>query len=193
MLLLSGDAEGDGEDEAESPANDVPAATASPSASPRTLPPVPKGYHLFEDKKTRVAFPVPDGWTRKQVPNDPNGAAVYVDPSGLVRLEVSVLDLASSDPLQRWVDDEAKSVAEGKLPGYKQLRMQDTEFRGEPAALWEFTFKGRARDYRAVDLGFGRPGGNEYAIYLSAPSADWARYKKVFDDVKDGFRPSDEH
>ncbi|WP_338105348.1 hypothetical protein [Streptomyces cinnamoneus] len=129
--------------------------------------PVPKGYHLVEEKKVGVSFPVPDGWRREKI--EENDSIVYVDPSGLVGLRVSVLDLASTDPLQHWKDDEAKSQAEGKLPGYRQLRMQSTTYRGRPAAIWEFTFKGRARDFRAADLGFGRPGEKEYAIYLSAP------------------------
>ncbi|WP_443742920.1 protein kinase domain-containing protein [Streptomyces sichuanensis] len=159
------------------------ASTPSPSAHKR--PPVPTGYHLVDEKEVGVSFPVPDGWKRKKLQD--SDEILYVDPTELVGLRISVLDLASSDPLQRWKDDEAKSVAEGKLPGYKQLRMQSTEYRGQPAALWEFSWRGRAREFRAVDLGFGRPGQNEYAIYLSAPKADWDKHKKVFDDVKDGF------
>ncbi|MGW1906057.1 serine/threonine protein kinase [Streptomyces cinnamoneus] len=165
-----------------------PSATPAPSRSSDAPapPPVPKGYHLVEEKKVGVSFPVPDGWRREKI--EENDSIVYVDPSGLVGLRVSVLDLASTDPLQHWKDDEAKSQAEGKLPGYRQLRMQSTTYRGRPAAIWEFTFKGRARDFRAADLGFGRPGEKEYAIYLSAPKAEWDRHKKVFDDVRDGFR-----
>ncbi|MEU5051232.1 protein kinase [Streptomyces sp. NPDC021096] len=177
---------GQEDDEAAPPQSEKPSASApaSPGASP--LPAVPKGYHLVDEKGVGVSFPVPDGWKRKKLPD--SDEILYVDPTELVGLRVSVLDLASSDPLQRWKDDEAKSVAEGKLPGYKQLRMQSTEFRGQPAAIWEFSWRGRARDFRAADLGFGRPGGNEYAIYLSAPAADWHKHKKVFDDVRDGFR-----
>ncbi|MEV4743915.1 serine/threonine-protein kinase [Streptomyces sp. NPDC049555] len=188
-VLLPQDGE-DGEDGGEdAPASSAPAAKSpQPSTSPSAsfAPPVPKGYHLVDDKKTGVAFPVPDGWQRRDVP-DSNGV-VYVDPSGLLRLEVAVLDLATSDPLQHWKDDEADSVRKGKLPGYDRKRMQSTVFRDRPAALWEFTFRGRAREFRAVDLGFGRPGGNEYALYLSGPSADWDRHKKIFDVVRDGLR-----
>ncbi|MEU7135609.1 serine/threonine-protein kinase [Streptomyces sp. NPDC046261] len=159
-----------------------PSSSTTPEATP--LPPVPKGYHLAEEKNLGVSFPVPDGWRRTTKGDE----ILYVDPSGLVGLRVAVLDLASTDPLQHWKDDEAKSQKEGKLPGYRQLRMQSTTFRGRPAAIWEFTFRGSARPFRAADLGFGRPGGKEYAIYLSAPEADWHKHKKVFDDVRDGFR-----
>ncbi|MEW2030391.1 protein kinase [Streptomyces roseifaciens] len=166
-------------------------ASASPgekkSAAPSPVPDPPRGYHLVTEKAAGVSFPVPDGWKRGKLKE--SDEILYIDPSGLVGLRVSVFDLASSDPLQRWKDDETKSVKEGKLPGYHQLRMQGTEYRGLPAAIWEFTWQGRAREYRAADLGFGRPGGKEYAIYLSAPKADWHKHSQVFDVVREGFRP----
>ncbi|MGW0737654.1 hypothetical protein [Streptomyces sp. NPDC002851] len=56
-------------------------------------------------------------------------------PNGLVGLRFSVLNFASADPLQRWKEDEAESVKEGKLPGYRKLRMQRTSFRQLPAAI----------------------------------------------------------
>jgi hypothetical protein len=65
--------------------------------------------------------------------------------------------------------------------------MQQTGFRGQPAAVWEFTFEGRVRLFRAIDLGFGREGGREYDIYLSAPDAQWDTYRPVFDTVRDTF------
>ncbi|MFC0842791.1 protein kinase [Streptomyces noboritoensis] len=163
------------------------APSPSTSASKTTEPPVPKGYRLVEEKAFGLAFPVPDGWTRKKLEDDAEGVA-YIDPTGMASLRIAALDFASTDPLQRWKDDEARSIKQGKLPGYRQLRMQSTTYQQRPAAIWEFTWQGRARQWRAVDLGFGKPGGTEYAIYLSAPAADWDRYKPVFDHVRDGFR-----
>nr|WP_268254405.1 serine/threonine-protein kinase [Streptomyces hiroshimensis] len=183
-----------GDQESDDPAPRAAAgqeASASPgtkeSPAPSPVPDPPRGYHLVTEKAAGVSFPVPDGWKRGKLKD--SDEILYVDPSGLVGLRVSVLDLASSNPLQRWKDDEAKSVKEGKLPGYHQLRMQSTEFRGLPAAIWEFTWQGRAREYQAADLGFGRPGEKEYAIYLSAPKADWHKHSQVFDVVREGFRP----
>ncbi|MET8680869.1 protein kinase [Streptomyces sp. NPDC004647] len=166
----------------------TPDGKPSDSASPTPEPsPVPEGYHLVEEKELGVSFPVPDGWTRKVLEDDSEGIG-YIDPTGKVGLRIAVLDLASTDPLQHWKDDEAKSRREGKLPGYRQLRMQSTRYRGQPAAIWEFTWQGSAREWRARDLGFGRPGEKEYAIYLSAPSAAWARYEPVFGHVRHGLR-----
>ncbi|MDH2391803.1 serine/threonine-protein kinase [Streptomyces sp. HNM0663] len=165
-----------------------PAASGSALASPAP-PPLPDGYHLVEEKELGVSFPVPDGWTRTL----PSGAEerneiAYVSPSGLVGIRISVRDFAGPDPLQHWKDDEAASVQEGKLPDYRKLRMQSTSFRELPAAIWEFTWQGSAREWRASALAFGRSGGKEHVIYLSAPKAEWQRHKHVFSDIMGGYR-----
>ncbi|MEV6400155.1 serine/threonine protein kinase, partial [Streptomyces sp. NPDC051907] len=165
-----------------------PSGSSSGPASPQPDP-VPAGYRLVEEEGAGLSLPVPKGWKRKALPD---GTIAFIDPTGLASLRVNVLDFATTDPLQHWKDDEATSLANGKLPGYERLRMQSTSFRGQPAAIWEFTFDGRAREFRAIDLGFGEPGEKEYALYLSAPSADWAQYKQVFDHARDGLRIEDD-
>ncbi|MEO3764003.1 serine/threonine-protein kinase [Streptomyces sp. B8F3] len=162
-----------------------PSASAAPE-KPGPAP-VPKGYHLVREEEFDISFPVPEGWTRKDLDEEGEGIA-YIDPTGMAGLRVVALDYASSDPLQHMKDNEAKSIQEGKLPGYRQLRMQSTTYREIPAAIWEFTWQGRAREWRARNLGFGQPGEKEYAIYLSTPSADWDRHEPVFDNVSDGIR-----
>ncbi|MEF3112620.1 serine/threonine-protein kinase [Streptomyces chrestomyceticus] len=164
-------------------------APSKPSAKP-TPRPLPDGYHWVEDPAADVTVPVPDGWTRQRQANG-NGST-YLNPNQLVGLRIEVLDFASVNPLQHWKDNERNALNEGKFPGYQQLRMQETVFRGRPAALWEWRWSGSKRDFRAVDLGFGRPGEKEYAVYLSAPDAEWGRYKKVFDNVLAGLQLPEE-
>jgi serine/threonine protein kinase len=160
----------------------TPSASATEGGTP-TPPPVPHGYHLVKEDQLGASFPVPDGW-RRQVKS---GTEIqYLDPSGLVGLTIDVIDPATASPLQHWQQIEPQVKA--KLSGYQRVSMQNTSYLGQPAALWEFTFQGRARQFQAVDLGFGREGGAEHAIYLSAPSSDWNRYRPVFDAVRDGFR-----
>ncbi|MFG2209102.1 serine/threonine-protein kinase [Streptomyces sp. NPDC048638] len=157
------------------------AGTPNPNSSPTKLPPVPDGYHLVTERAFGISVPVPDGWTRefKAADNEVN----YIDPSKLVALKISVLSFASSDNVKHFEQLESQVG----LPGYHRMRLQDTTFRGEPAAIWEFRFQGTARKWRAVDLGFGREGAKEYAIYLSAPAADWPKYEPVFNVARDGF------
>lgn len=104
-------------------------------------------------------------------------------------MRLSVLDFSSPDQVQHFKDVEA--AFKKMYPVYSRLRMQPTTYQNDPAAIWEFTFGGRARMFRAADLGFGRVGGKEYAIYVSAPLADWTKYEKVFSVVRDGFRRTD--
>ncbi|MFF4394322.1 hypothetical protein [Streptomyces sp. NPDC001480] len=53
--------------------------------------------------------------------------------------------------------------------------------------VWEFTFRGRARVFRAADLGYGREGRREYDLYLSAPDARWSTFRPVLDALRNGF------
>ncbi|MET9973225.1 serine/threonine protein kinase, partial [Streptomyces sp. NPDC006356] len=167
---------------AESPGADArrSASTIAPSDVPA---PPPEGFHLVSDKKLGVSFPVPDGWkARKGTPDE----VTYSDPSGLVGITIGMVDPAGSHPKAHFLDIEANTKINYPT-SYRRLRMQETTFRGQPAAVWEFTFKGRARVFRAIDIGFGREGEREYDIYLSAPDAAWHEHRPVFDAVRDGF------
>ncbi|MFE7842866.1 protein kinase [Streptomyces sp. NPDC057474] len=155
-------------------------ATATPSYSPS---PVPDGFHLVTDDTLGISFPVPDGWKAGKRTAE---SVTYTDETELAELTIGVVDPAGSHPMAHFEDIEANTKI--NYPGsYRRLRMQQTTFRGQPAAIWEFTFKGRARAFRAIDLGYGRAGEREYDIYLSAPDDDWDTYRPTFDRVRDGF------
>jgi hypothetical protein len=141
---------------------------------------VPAGYRLAEEPDKGFSVPVPDGWTRQEKGDE----VIYVDRSGLAGLRISTLDYAASDPLEHFEEEERQTIP--KVAGYERLRMQSTRWRDRPAAVWEFAFQGRARDFRAIDLGFGEPGGREFAVYLSAPTAQWGDFRTVFDNAVAG-------
>jgi hypothetical protein len=158
-------------------------ARSRSSTAPSSRPsPVPEGFHEVSEKQLGVSFPVPDGWKRAKASAQ---EVIYTDPTDLVRLSIGMVDPAGSHPVEHFADIEANTRK--NYATYRRLRMQRSTFRGEPAAVWEFTFQGRARVFRAIDLGFGRAGGREYDIYLSAPDADWDTHRPVFDAVRDGF------
>jgi hypothetical protein len=154
--------------------------SSSPSPSAPGPSPVPAGYHLAQEPDSGLSLPVPDGWTR-QVNGD---QVVYVDPTGLAGLRIGTLDYAATTPLEHFQQEEQQTIPQ--LKGYELLRMQSTKWRDRPAAVWEFTFQGKARDFRAIDLGFGEPGGREFAVYLSAPTAQWGEFRPVFDNAVAG-------
>ncbi|WP_264483356.1 serine/threonine-protein kinase [Streptomyces pinistramenti] len=175
----------DGSSQAEG--NTAPVQPGTPASSIGPPPPLPEGMHRVKEKDLGVSFPVPDGWKRQV--KDGGRQIVYISQAELAQLTVSVLDFSSGDQVQHFKDVEAD--LKKLYPIYVRKRLQDTVFQSDPAAIWEFTFQGRAREYHGIDLGFGREGNKEYAIYVSAPSADWEKYREVFSQVKDGFRKTD--
>ncbi|WP_314174137.1 serine/threonine-protein kinase [Streptomyces winkii] len=158
--------------------------SADPShAGPPPRGPVANGYHRVRDK-LGFSVDVPNGWTRQE---KPGGQEVdYLSPSRLAGLKFSVLDFAGNSPLQHWrkLEPEVRQ----KSPGYRNLRMNATTYHGRRAAIWEYTWQGRARPFRAIDLGFGKEGERHYALYLSAPDAEWGASKKYFDMAVKTFR-----
>ncbi|MEU4611073.1 serine/threonine-protein kinase [Streptomyces umbrinus] len=158
------------------------ATATSPTASEQ--PPVPAGFRLVREKALGATFPVPDGW--KRVDKASTEQVTYTDPSGLVGLTIGTVNPAGANPESHFTSIEANTKR--NYPTYRKLRMQRTTFQGQPAAVWEFTFQGKARAFRAIDFGFGEEGGTEYDIYLSAPEAQWDTHRPVFDTVKSGFR-----
>ncbi|MEU7430494.1 serine/threonine-protein kinase [Streptomyces sioyaensis] len=157
-------------------------ATSSPSPS-FSVPPLPGGYHL-EKAGTGFSLPVRNGWARQ---DPPGGEIAYVDPTRLVGLRINVAEFAGSDPVRHWRETEEAQTARDN-PGYERVRMDATTFRGRPAGYWEFTFQGRARGYRAVELAFSSTDGTQYVIYLSAPDTQWNQYRPVFDNAVKGIR-----
>jgi hypothetical protein len=182
----------------DSPSTAGPApTTASPSPKPRPTtpsptittpaspPPVPDGYHLYKNPGRGYSVPVPDGWT-KTVTKD--GEEVdFVDPTQKVDLKISSLDFASTSPYNHFKSLAPETAA--NVDGYHLGRLWETEQFGDPAALWEFTFQGSV-PYHAIDLGFGKPGGTEYAVYVSAPESQWDQNRTVFNNATAGFRQS---
>ncbi|MFI0260430.1 serine/threonine-protein kinase [Streptomyces sp. NPDC017056] len=185
VLYSAGLWQGDGVQASDGAPQNPETSPVTPKPKPKPTRPVPSGYHRVTEPASGLPFPLPNGWTRTE--KQGGGGSNYRDPANpLVSLRIEVLDFANTDALQHWKDNEKAALKEGRFPGYQQLRMHRTAFRGQPAALWEWKWAGSAREYRAIDLGFGKPGEKEYAIYLSAPAAEWEKYKKVFDDVQAG-------
>lgn len=148
-----------------------------------TAPAVPRGYHLVEEKNLGISFPVPNGWKLDKRTSE---GVSYIDPSRLVQISIGTVDPAGPTPVAHFRDIEANTKKNYEV--YRRLRLDRTTFRGQPAAIWECTFAGRVRTFRAIDLGFGREGDREYDIYLSAPDTQWDTYRPVFDKVKEGLR-----
>ncbi|GGN32598.1 serine/threonine protein kinase [Streptomyces kronopolitis] len=155
------------------------ATPSSPAASP-----VPHGYHQVREEKIGASFPVPNGWKNSKRTAE---QVTYINPVSHVELTIRTVAPAGPNPMSRIADQESNTKV--NYPIYRRLRMTETTFRNQPAAVWEFAFRGKA-SYRAIELGFGHEGGREYDIYVSAPEGKWDTYRPVFDKVLDGFLPT---
>lgn len=146
-------------------------------------PSTPDGYRL-EDGGGGLALPVPAGWTRKSLAG---GEVAFIDPSGLLGLRVKADAFAGADALEHWrTTEEAQTRRDN--PGYERVRMTPTVVHGRPAGYWEFTFDGAVRTFRAVEVAFADASGTQHVVYFSAPDAEWARHRPVFDTAVEGLR-----
>ncbi|MGW6732715.1 protein kinase domain-containing protein [Streptomyces sp. NPDC055013] len=185
VLLRPGGGLASSDDDApRSPSQPASGTSPEPGASPS---PVPAGYHLVKAGQD-FSVPVPDGWKAQKVPK--TGEVAYIDPTGLVGLRVEEVEFAGADPLQHWRDTEEAQTRRDNA-GYERVRMSRTTFRGRTAGYWEFTFQGRVRGFRGVELAVNGADNTQYAIYLSAPDAQWDEYRPVFDTAVNGIRLPD--
>ena len=83
-----------------------------------------------------------------------------------------------------------------RLRDYRQLLLKEELFRDQPGARWEYTWDALAKDpphyfpgpYRAIDVGYMKSDGTEYAVYESSPADEWTTTKKQFDQILRSFQ-----
>jgi serine/threonine protein kinase len=168
-----------------------PPSSASTSASVSSTPPtsgsappangVPAGYRLYHDR-TGFSVAVPDGWTATQ-----HGATAvdFKDPGSSRFLRVDQTDQPKGDPKKDWERQE-KSVRD-RLPAYQRISIESVDYKGWPAADWEFTF-GPGTHVR--NRGFVPNSSHGYALYLSTPEGQWQTSQDVFQTAADTFTPA---
>nr|WP_237694983.1 serine/threonine-protein kinase [Streptomyces sp. SID5468] len=172
-----------------------PSGAGRPTRPASDVPVAPPGYRIAHDP-AGFSMAVPKGWPRTV---KSNGDVDYLNVAEHCELMVSTEDFAWPSPIDHWRQLEKNLRA--KNNGYSLLRMNPTQvtFGGTtmPAAIWEWTWQGdevlpdgRHRVYHAIDLGFGKEGGTEYALYLSAPDAEWSKWLPVFTAARTTFRPA---
>jgi hypothetical protein len=197
LVALAIRAANDGSPAATPPAkhSTTPSASAShPTTSsrpPSSTPPsttarangLPAGYHTYTDQ-TGFSVGVPDGWTAT-----PSSATAidFKDPGSSAFLRIDRTDQPKGDPKKDWEEQE-KSVQK-RLPGYHRISIESVDYRGWPAADWEFTF-GTTSLTHVRNRGFVTDPSHGYAIYLSTPDADWAASQQVFQVAADSFTPA---
>ncbi|WP_455681770.1 protein kinase domain-containing protein, partial [Streptomyces violascens] len=111
---------------------------------------------------------LPAGWSYSKTDdagvrfNGPNGQ----------RLLIGWTDSPKSNPVADWTDQESSMTR----PGYKRVKIAAANYRGWPAADWEFTYDDDSgAKYHSVDRGFVVSLSQGYGIMFSAKDADWSK------------------
>ncbi|MEU9207463.1 serine/threonine-protein kinase [Streptomyces sp. NPDC048415] len=150
---------------------------------------------------------VPDSWIRvddvegfslalpsKSWKRQANGTQVdYTPDGGKHFVRIAVDDSPDFDnPYMHQLDLQQQLT---KLQNYQRVSLQANTFRDCHGSLWDFTWTALPKQTpypgprRAIEQTYLARDGIEYAIYMSAPAADWDTARQQFDAILRGWRP----
>lgn len=168
----------------------APRTTPPPTATdPGPAPEIPDGWRRVDDP-AGFSLVVPKDWTREV--NE--GQIDYTPDGGAHRIRISVDPDPDFDHPYLHMRNMEEQLAD-RLPGYQRLRLEKNVFRDRPGSLWEFTWH-ETRDHAGPRHGidqmyYGRSGGPEYALYLTAPQEGWEASREKFDIMLRSWRAPD--
>ncbi|WP_051870295.1 protein kinase domain-containing protein, partial [Streptomyces resistomycificus] len=96
------------------------------------------------------------------------------------------------DPYAHQIDLEEQLRG---LVDYKRLKLEKNIYRDRNGSLWEYTWTAQAKDTsfpgprRAIEETYLARDGVEYALYMSSPAESWAKTRKQFTAVLQGWQP----
>jgi eukaryotic-like serine/threonine-protein kinase len=143
---------------------------------------VPDGWQVVEGATYRLAIPA--GWEERTADGN---LTDYVDPETGAYLRVDWTDDPADDPVADWEANEAGFAQ--RQDDYERIRLEPATYRGEDAALWEYTYAAGGADLRAVNLNL-LAGDRAYALNLQSPAEDWDEVGALFPHVTGGFEPA---
>ncbi|WP_345569927.1 serine/threonine-protein kinase [Streptomyces plumbiresistens] len=166
---------------------DTGTGTTAPEGS------VPETWVSVDDP-AGFGLSLPKGWKRsvfsskggiEQIDYSPDGGKHFV--------RIAVDDSPDfSDPYAHQIDLEEQLL---DLVDYKRVTLERNLYRDRDGSLWEYTWTAQAKDTpfpgprRAIEETYFARDGVEYAIYMSSPAKSWAKTRKQFTTVLQGWRP----
>jgi serine/threonine protein kinase len=147
--------------------------TTAPAAVERP-PGVPSDWAAYQGDGWQVWHPA--DWSPKA---GPAGSVDISSPAGDY-LRIDTVNEPLDDPKAAWESQEQSFAA--NHPDYQRIRIDDADFQGMDAAIWEFTFDGR----HAADLGFS-DGNRGYALNLVAGEDRWDALADTWQAFQDSF------
>jgi len=148
-------------------------------------------YRLVEDPGGFTVL-VPHEWYVR----DASGERVFHrSPDNAYRLGVRPdASDAAGDPCGELRNQASKGLGPqsyiGKGTDYRELRLTCTTLRGDPAALWEFTWNSQGRVRRTINLRFVRSDGRTWDFWVSGPESGAGKLTSAFDAARGSFTPA---
>lgn len=168
--------------------------TADPTASPTadTSGEVPADWKLYDDPWGFSVY-LPKGYERQVVGVSGDLRQVDYTPDGgehFVRIAIDTApDFNTAHAHQIDLEQQLQ-----RLVDYRRVRLEENTYRDRPGSLWEYTWTAQPKDTpfpgprRAVEETYMSRAGHEYAIYVSAPAADWKTADSQFTTILRGWR-----
>jgi hypothetical protein len=155
---------------------------------------LPAGYEWYSLSAASAGTPagfrlaVPSGWSISR-----SGLVTYIrNPSGAGFMEVDLTAHTYADNMAeaRWL--QAKTLAEGKFPGYRHIALSPATIAGSNGAVWAFSWmeSGVGRVV-AQDYLFTLPAGGStqsYAVYASGPNTSWPQTSQALNEAIQTFQ-----
>lgn len=168
-------------------------ASQSQSATPTPQSSGPANWQVYHDP-WGFDVSLPKGWTRK-VYGDSDGIKQvdYTPDNGkhFVRIAIDTSpDFPTANAHQLDLEVQLQ-----KLVDYQRVTLEANTYRDRPGSLWDYTWTALAKDTpfpgprRAIEETYMSRDGVEYAIYMSAPAADWATTSAQFKTVLQSWSP----
>jgi hypothetical protein len=156
------------------------APTSTTGAGPATIP---AGWQPYADPNGTFTIAHPPGWTVRAVDDT---RVDFVDPITGSYMRVDWVQPPGESAVGAWRAYAPRFAAEN--PGYQEIRIEATTFRGLEAAEWEFRY-GEGGRLHAVDLGMisGRYG---FALNFQTPESEWQALQPIRRGFEGSFQPA---
>jgi serine/threonine protein kinase len=159
-------------------------SASQPAPELRTDPAaVPPDWIVHREARADYGISYPPRWTLR---HEGNTLAIR-DPATGAELRIEHRRPPGNIPPQdRWLELE-KSFVVGH-PDYRRLQLSPATYRGQRAALWEYTFSERGTAFHAVDLGVLTKR-YRFALHFQAPVAAWDQMLPLVSGFLSSFQP----
>ncbi|WP_415951249.1 hypothetical protein [Streptomyces sp. KLOTTS4A1] len=145
-----------------------PERSTAPTAEDSESPATQADIRIVTDP-AGFSFAIPKLWSRA---GEENGQVTYAGSTGFAHFLVGVVPDAEVSSYENFRKIEERSR---QKTDYRRIRLEENTFRGQPGAIWEYTYteEQTGRTVHAIDQGYVAEDGTEYAIYYTDYEDGW--------------------